>query len=348
MKLPINNYKKQQTKKLTLGLDLGSSCIKLVVLESNSGGTALINYVVALLPPGKTRRSNTELSAVIKDLIVAHKLAVNNVNLSLAGKATIVRDIWVPQMSAEELATSIKYELDQYIPFPVEDVYHDSYILDESEVTRKEGQMRIVLAVAKRKVVDDHLQSLQTAGCQVNAVSVDAVVLANSFSAALSEEQKKETYAVVDIGVQKIIINILAGGLLLFTREVGYGTIKVIEGVSRGLSVARSEAEKLIIDRDTQIEGWIQDLASRLSKEMWNSIEYFEGQEHRNINKVYICGGGSLLPGLADSLSQAIGIAVEVWNPLLKLKIDLDSDKAAQLQRMAPLMAIALGLAYQD
>jgi len=341
----LNNNNKVKTN-ISIGLDIGYRYLKLISLGQVAGGVVLDDFALKALPFGQLHQYGEEIPRFLKEFFNS-KYDHVTINISLAGKSVIVRDVWVPQMSMKELATSIQYELDQYIPFSVEDVYYDSYILEESEITRREGQMRVVLAVAKKKMIEERLQWLRKAGLQAAVVSVDAIVLANAFGRLAAAGEEKTTIAVVDIGAHKTIINVLAEGLLVFTREVEYGTIKVTEGIVRGLSVSQEEAEKLITVGDEKIKGWVQDLLARLSKELWGSFEYYEGQEHRFIDKTYLCGGGSLFPGFAASLSQAIGLPVEIWNPLADTKMELEPARLAELQRIAPLMGIAFGLAYR-
>lgn len=339
MKFTAPKPKKVLQKTVSIGLDIGHRYLKLLPLIITPDGVELDTYFIQPLPPPN------EISSLLKSLFAEHKFPTNKVNLSLSGKATLVRDLWVPQMSQKELKASIQYELDQYIPFPVEEVYYDSYILEETPLTRKEAQMRVILAVANKRIVEGRLKWIKDAGLQPNIIDMDALALYNAFVWTADDSQKQGTAGLIDIGFSKVIIDIVSSGILTFTREIAYGSGRVAEGVSKGISMSKDEAEEMLKAGDSRIEGWVQDLVSRLSKELWSSFEYYEGQEQRSIERVYLTGGGSLLAGLSDSLGQAIDLPLEVWNPLGKIKINLDSTKSANLGKEAPLMVIACGLA---
>lgn len=339
MKFKLPESKKVPQKTVSVGLDIGHSYLKLLLLAITSEGVELDEYSFQPLPP------SPQVSSFLKSLFAEHNFPTNRVNVSLSGKATLVRDLWVPKMTSKELKASIKYELDQYIPFPVEDVYYDSYILEEDTLTRKEGQMRVILGVAKRRMVEGQLKRIKDAGLAPNIIDMDALALYNAFLWAAEDSQKQGTVGLIDIGNSKTIIDIISNGVLTFTREVEYGTRRIMEGVSNGLSVGKDEAEKLVCSGDSRIEGWVQDLVSRLSKELWSSFEYYEGQEQRAIERVYFTGGGSLLLGLVDSLGKAVGLPLELWNPLSKIKVNLDPARTSNLGKIAPLMAVACGLA---
>lgn len=339
MKFGVPKPKKVQQETLSIGLDIGHGYLKLLPLITTPKGIELNSFFIQKLPPPK------EILSFLKGLFAEYKFPTNKVNFSLSGKATLVRDLWVPLMSQKELKASIQYELDQYIPFPVEEVYYDSYILEETPFTRKDGQMRIILAAANKKIVDGRLKWIKDASLIPHIIDMDVLALYNAFVTAADDSQKQATVALLDIGFSKIIIDIISNGTLTFTREIEYGTDMVAESVSKGVSVNKDEAEKMICAGGSQIETKVADLVTKLSKELWSSFEYYEDQEQRAVEKVYLTGGGSLLLGLKDLLNQSINLPVSVWNPFSKIKINLDSKNKSDLDRLAPLMVIACGLA---
>lgn len=334
MKLSILKPKKPSKIDVSLGLDIGHSYIKMARLRKDVENVFLDDFCI--------QNITGNIPSLLKKITSEYKFPTNRVNISLSGKSTIVRDLWMPQINPDELKVSLGYELDQYVPFPVEDIYYDSYILDENPLTRKEGQMRVVLAVAKKGLVIERIQWLKDAGFLPNIIDMDAISLFNIFQWS---GQSGGTFGLVDIGSSKTIIDIASDNVLTFTREIEYGTIGVREWVSHGLSISMDEAEKLICAGDSRIEGWVQDMVSKLSKELWSSFEYYEGQEQRPVEKVYVTGGGSLLLGLIGLLGQALGLPVEMWHPLAKVKINLGDVKKLEIQKKAPMFSIAIGLA---
>lgn len=330
-------FKRQAKLDVSVGLDIGRAYIKSVTIRKELEDIFLDNFCIYYV--------SGSIPNLLKKITTECNLPTNKVSISLSGKSTIVRDLWMPQMKHEELRASLGYELDQYIPFPVEDIYYDSYILEENPLTRKEGQMRVVLSVAKKTFVDERLQWLKEAGLIPKIIDMDSICLFNIFQ---RHSKDAGTVGIVDIGSSKSVIDIVSSNTLTFTREIEYGTNKVREGVSHGLSVSIDEAEKLICTGDSRIEGWIQDFLSRLGKEIWSSLEYYEGQEQRPVEKVYVTGGGALLPGLVNQLGQSVGLPIEIWHPLGNVKLNLDSQKKSELQKIAPIFTIAIGLAHRE
>lgn len=339
MKFSIPNTRNAQKKDISIGLDIGSSYLKLLVLEKAASGIELDKYFIQPIP------GLSQIPSLLKKIFTENEIPSNKVNISLSGKSTLVRDLWVPQMSHQELEASLKYELDQYVPFPAEEVYSDNYILDSNSLTRKEGQMRVILAVAKKKLIENYMAQMKQAGLALNVIDMDALALFNVFCGCNPGEKEKVTVALVDIGSSKSIIDILSEGVLVFTREVEYGVGRVRDGISKEFNISKEESDKLICIKDTRIENWVQTLVDKLGKELWSSFEYAEGQEQRTIEKIYLTGGGSLLPGLIGYLGETITLPVEIWNPLKNIKINLDSSKKIDLEKIAPLMAVVYGAA---
>lgn len=336
MKLKLPQFKKPSGADVSIGLDIGRGYVKLVFLRKENGSVFLDNFCVHPVAG--------DVPSLLNRIFKECNPSVNRVNISLSGKSTIVRDLWLSKMNPKELKVSLGYELDQYIPFPVEDVYFDSYVLEENSLTRKEGQMRVVLAVANKKYVNERLQWLKTAGLVPNAIDMDAISLFNLYEL---EIDGTAVIGLVDIGASKTIIDIASSGVLMFTREIEYGTARARDGAVNGLSITAEDAEKLVCENSTKITAWTHDLIGKLSKELWNSFDYYESQEQKPVEKVYVTGGGSLLSGLSDLLSQALGIPVVVLRPVDKIKVNLDEIKKKEFEKISPMFSIAAGLALK-
>lgn len=337
MKLNLNKPKKQQGERKAVGLDIGTSYIKLAVIRDENGRITLDNFYLA--PVSKN------ISPALKKIADELQISSAVVNIALSGPATVVRNLWLPRMKPDELKASLKYELDQYIPFPLEDIYYDCYVLEDDPLNRKEGQMRVVLAVAKKKFLDERLQQIQQAGLVPGIISVDAVSLCNAYTRELPAQR---TAGLVDLGSRKTIINIISGNILIFTREIEYGTMEIKKAVSRGLEISDNEAEELICSGDEKTTGWIQELGNKLGRELWSSFEYYEHQEQKPVEKIYVTGGGSLLPELVSSLGPLVGMPIGIWEPVTGLNTEIDDNKKQQLRKKAPLFTIAAGLAYRS
>ena len=172
-------------KKLAVGLDIGSSGVKLVQLKEKKGGYALQAFGIAPLPPeaivdGALMNSGAIVSA-IQELVEQHKVKAKEVAIGIGGHSVIIKKISMPRMSQEELDESIQWEAEQYIPFDVKDVNIDTQIL--SPEANAAGQMDVLLVAAKKDMINDYTSVCAEAGLTATVVDVDAFAVQNAFEA---------------------------------------------------------------------------------------------------------------------------------------------------------------------
>ncbi|HYG67755.1 MAG TPA: type IV pilus assembly protein PilM, partial [Anaeromyxobacteraceae bacterium] len=162
--------------KLAVGLDIGSSSVKLVQLKEKKGGYALQAFGSAPLPPeaivdGALMNSSAIVQA-IQELVAKEKVKVKEVAIGVGGHSVIIKKISLPRMSQDELDESIQWEAEQYIPFDVKDVNIDTQILTpEGDAA---GQMDVLLVAAKKDMINDYTSVCAEAGLTATVVDVDA------------------------------------------------------------------------------------------------------------------------------------------------------------------------------
>lgn len=321
---------------ISVGLDIGRSFIKAVCLKKENGEISLNNYCI--------RKTAEDILSAIKQIVNECNSSHARVNVSVSGKYTLVRNIWLPKMSPEELRNSLGYELNQYIPFPADEVFYDAYIWDENTYTRKEKQMRVVLAVAEKNCVNERIAWLKSCGMAPFVVDLDAVSLYNIFQ---FKRQNEDVSAIVDIGNMKTIVNIIFNNILAFTREIEFGTKKLFDNVSNELSITVEEAEAIVLKGDEKISNALNNFADKLGRDLWNTFEFFQEEEQKDVKRVYLTGGGSLIKGVVEAVSKMADCSVEKWNALDLFRVNLDEKKREEIKNISPLFSIALGLAFR-
>src|SRR6202158_4756747 len=171
--------------KLALGLDIGSSSVKLVQLKDAKRGYILEAFGVAQLPPEAivdgALMNSTAIVEAIRGLGPQYKLKHPEAAIGVSGHSVIIKKISMPKMTQEELEESIQWEAEQYIPFDVKDVNIDTQILnpDANDAT---GQMDVLLVAAKKDMINDYTTVVAEAGLLPTVVDVDAFAVQNMFS----------------------------------------------------------------------------------------------------------------------------------------------------------------------
>jgi len=343
--------------KLAVGLDIGSSSVKLIQLKEKKGGYALQAFGVAKLPPetivdGALMNSGAVVQA-IQELLAEHKVKAREAAIGVRGHSVIIKKISLPRMSQDELDESIQWEAEQYIPFDVKDVNIDTQILTPDGDAA--GQMDVLLVAAKKDMINDYTSVCAEAGLQAAVVDVDAFAVQNAFEASY-ELQPGETVVLINVGASVTNINILAGGTTTFTRDVTMGGSAFTEEIQKQLNISAEEAEALKVggqgETDAvvpqEVERVIQQVAEQLAGEVQRSLDFYAATAADNrIARVYLSGGTARIPALFKILEQRTGVPVEVLNPFKAIEVDDRKFDPMLITHSAASAAVAVGLALR-
>lgn len=344
--------------KLAVGLDIGSSSVKLVQLSESKRGYVLDAFGVSPLPPeaivdGALMNSAAIVEA-IKGLFAQARLKNKNVSLGISGHSVIVKKISLPRMTQEELEESIQWEAEQYIPFDVKDVNIDVEILSTDDDAT--GQMDVLLVAAKKDMINDYTAVIAEAGLAPHVVDVDAFAVQNAFEVNY-EIPKSETIVLVNAGASVVNINVVANGKPVFTRDITMGGNQFTEEIQKQLNVSYDEAEKLKVGGDVgevdsvipqEVERIISGVADQMAGEIQRSLDFYSATAADNtISKVYLSGGTARIPALFKTIEQRLAVPVEIVNPFKSVEIDNRRFDPHQLVEMAPTATVAVGLALR-
>jgi type IV pilus assembly protein PilM len=340
-------------KKDVIGLDIGSSSIKLVELREGKNGYKLQNLAVSPLPPeaivdGALMDSVTIVDA-IREAVAAAKVKTKNVVTSVSGHSIIVKKITLPFMTEAELEESIQWESERYIPFDINDVNIDFQILGTS--SENADLMDVILVAAKKDIINDYVSVIMESGLNPVIVDIDSFALENML-AVNYEIEGAETVAVANVGASVTNINILRNNISAFTRDVFKGGNQITEEIQRQIHIDYDEAEKIKVgakmDMTSQpvIQNVLKAASESLALEIANSLDFFQSTAtSEKITKLYLSGGGSKIKDFDVIVQQQIGIPVEIVNPFRKIEYDEKNFDVEYLREVGPTMAVGVGLA---
>jgi type IV pilus assembly protein PilM len=343
--------------KLTLGLDIGSSSVKLVHLKDRKGGYALQAWGSAPLPPeaivdGALMNSAAIVQA-IQELLGQQKVKQKEAAIGVRGHSVIIKKISLPRMTQEELDESIQWEAEQYIPFDVKDVNIDTQILArESDAT---GQMDVLLVAAKKDMINDYVAVCAEAGLTATVVDVDAFAVQNAFEANY-QVTPGQPVVLINVGAAVSNINIVVDGNAAFTRDITMGGNAFTEEIQKQLNISYEEAEALKVggqgETDAvvpqEVERVIQGVADQMGGELQRSLDFYAATAgDARIGRVYLSGGTARIPALFKVIEQRAGVPVEILNPFKSIEIDEARFDPAQMQQVAPAAVVAVGLALR-
>ncbi|MFA5411582.1 MAG: type IV pilus assembly protein PilM [Candidatus Omnitrophota bacterium] len=334
-KFPVRHAKDN----FSLGLDIGSSAIKAVKLELLKESTEL--HAFNLEPAAN------DLEPVLKKILQSHD--GRRVNISVSGLAAIIRYINFPKMKEEELKQALSFEAQKYIPFSLAEVNIDSYILKED---LPDNKMLVMLAAAKKEVINQRLKLLDGIGVKVNVIDIDSLALVNAFNFNYAEEEslKNKAVALLNMGAAFSNLNILEAGIPRLSRDIRIAGNTLTQKIADILAVEFKAAEDLKLNPDKErmdkVATALESALSFLAVELRTSFDYYESQSASTVSKIFLSGGGSSLAGVKDTLANLLGIEVEFWDPIKKISPVKDAD-AGKIKQISAQLAVAVGLALR-
>jgi type IV pilus assembly protein PilM len=341
-------------KKHLVGLDIGSSSIKLLELKPVRGGYQLLHFGHAPLQGDAivdgALMDAASVSDAIRSLVAVHKVKSREVATSVSGHSVIIKKISLPAMTDKELADQIRWEAEQYIPFDINDVTLDFQVLDRNGAG---GQMEVMLVAAKKNMITDYSAVVAEAGLVPTVVDVDSFALSNMFEVNYPDERDK-TVALINVGASVMNLNVVKRGTSSFTRDVSIGGKQFTEELQKQFSLSAEDAEGAKLGKPVQgvshddVLGALQQVAGALAGEVSRSLDFFASTApEERISKILLSGGAARTPGLTEVVAERTGVPVEMANPFKKITCDPKVFDPEHIEHMAPSAAVAVGLALR-
>jgi type IV pilus assembly protein PilM len=337
-------------KSTTVGLDIGSGLIKLVAITHSAGGPVLTK--VAFTSIGHDAIVEGEImdpgivAEAIKGLMAEAGVKTKSVVTAVGGRDVIVKKITMDRMKEAEAREVIRWEAEQHVPFDMDNVELDFQILDPEG----EGlQMTVLLVAAKRELVDHKVALLADVGLQSTIIDVDAFALHNAFEINYPEAMNG-VVGLVNIGHEVTNIYILDDGIPVLTRDIPVGTRRFREDLQRERGQSAEEAERLLQGGAGEIpEAFLQTRTEELAVGIERAAAFLQtaSRSAGGISRIFITGGGARIPRLTRSLGDRLQIPVQLANPIEKLQVADGVFDAMQVDEVAPLLMLPIGLALR-
>jgi type IV pilus assembly protein PilM len=337
--------------KKVAGLDIGSSLIKLVEIDETPKGHVLRKYAQAPLERGVIEdglvHDPETLTKTIKELFKKSKCSVKNVATALSGHSVIIKKANFAQMQDNELRELLTDEAENYMPFDdVSEINFDFFIIGENELNP--NQMDVMIVAAKKDIIRDCTSAVEQAGRRVAIVDVDSFALEAAYESNY-DFAEDDIVALVHIGASITNINIVKGGMSVFTRNFLLGGNAITEAVQNKLGVSFEEAEKAKLARGEQLnQEELIEYTEPVFAEIERSIDYFSSTfMDPYIKKILISGGCSHLPGIMEALKARTNCDIEKFNPFKNITCDNKMFREPYLENIAPIATLGVGLALR-
>ena len=342
--------------KSVVGLDVGSSAVKAVELKAVGKGYKVVAFGNEPIPPDSIVDGAIIDGGVVSDairrLFEQRGIKTKDVAASLSGSAVIVKKITLPLMTDAELAESIYWEAEQYIPFDIQDVNLD-YQVTEAGDAEGRGTMEVLLVAAKKEKIADYTAVISQAGRVPVVVDVDAFALQNAYEANYGVHPD-EVVVLLNAGASAININILTGDQSVFTRDISIGGNAYTEALQKELSLSLEQADML--KKGVPVAGAqfddaqpvLRAVSDNLMLEIQKTFDFFKATAASDrIDRIILSGGGAQVDGFTGGLGERFDAPVEVFNPFKQIAFDEKKFGDRTAAEIGPTVAVAVGLALR-
>src|SRR5436190_10099910 len=318
--------------KAVVGLDIGSSAVKAVELKPAGKGFRVSAFATEPVPPDSivdgAMIDGAAVADAIRRLFENKAFKTKEVAASLSGNAVIVKKISLPVMTDGELAESIYWEAEQYIPFDIADVNLDYQILDPGTGADSKGTMDVLLVAAKKDKIADYTSVITQAGRIPTVVDVDAFALQNAYEVNYGLDAGS-VVVLLNAGASAININILSGDQSLFTRDISMGGNAYTEAVQKELNLPFDRAE--MAKKGQPVEGITFDdvrpvlhaMTENVLLEIHKTFDFFKATAATDrIDRILLSGGASLVDGFTEAVGERFTAPVETFDPFRAVAFD--------------------------
>jgi len=356
-------------KESTLGLDIGSSCIKAAEAVPTARGWEITQAAVAPCPRGAIKDGVItdvhEVASAIRSMLRDAGIRATCAVCGISGSQVIVRQVQFPKMPEAMLRKSIKYEAAKYVSSPIEDSVVEFEIIGDAE---EPGQMNVWLVASPREMIESRVHTLEEAGLEPLAIDVEAFALIRSVvELSATDRYLHETIALVDMGASHTDVNVVSRGEFALTRNIpiaGDSFTNAIKNLT-GSSFEESEQMKLEMAQEHPLDqlasaqpdnrNWkvVQPLLDEMIREIKRSINFYhsqfpEGSTDAFVGRIVLTGGTARMPGMDAYMSAKLGIPTQTAGVFEDTAISVSRLSPDFVREHQPLLAVCAGLALKE
>jgi type IV pilus assembly protein PilM len=349
-----------------VGIDIGSSAIKVVEIKKRKGRAVLETYGIIALGPYDNndmgRVTNLPFEKTVEALKeILKQSSVNTVSaaFSIPVRSSLIFNIELPdKVKEEEVGPIVFTEARKYVPVPIGEVSLDYSVLPKKELSFEEinssdfksslqNKMDVLVVAIYNETISKYRSIVS--GCQLEAEFFEVEV----FSSIRSNfEHEFSLVLLVDLGASSTKLSLVELGMVKSYHTVNRGGADITDSISKSLGISFSKAEEIKKEFGL-FENYVEkDLANIIKvhldyifSETNGVLLEYEKKYSQNISKIIFSGGGSLLKGLKEMAVNTFQVEIEIGHPFSKVETPHSLEKV--LENISPEFAVAIGLALR-
>lgn len=331
-----------------LGIDIGTSSIKVVELLLDGGKVKLSNYGAFYtaghqnaIQSRSLKMLDQQVANILKNIFQQAGITGKKASIAIPIFSSFSTLIHLPAMPQEELSKAVRYEARKYVPVPINEVQFDWMRVDHLS---DEKSIKILTVAVPNELIEKYDRIAKLLGIELVNVELE------TFSAARSLVSGDSSPAMVlDVGSRNTNMSITEKGLVLVHHNLDVSGLSFTQVLSRGLSIDMNRAEELKRKNGLSAQGEISDLlrplVDKIISEIEKTIEEYINQGGTKPMRIILNGGSAAMPGLSSYLQSALKIKVEKGNPFSNIEVPRELNET--LAKDGPEFTVATGLALR-
>lgn len=346
------------------GVDINDLSMRVVKIKKKPSGFQVVSFNEFNIQPGVVKegviRDQNALVEIIRlgfKSIKGERLGAKFAVISLPEEKSFLQVIQLPVMTEEELKFAVPYQVENYIPLPLEKIYLDFEILDYPSQSRR--YFELLINAIPKPIVDHRVTCFKRAGLTPCVLEVESQAIVR---ALLNDRISQKPVIFIDLGCYNTSLIIFARNSIRFTASIPVSSEQLTENIAKSLSINFKEAEKLKIKYGLTQEGQdhykiksaIMPVLNQLADHIKKYLSFYYGHiqnqnlaDNGKIEKIILCGGGAKLEKLPDFLYRELKISTEVGNPFINIVPSQGKDGYLISENRKLAFTTALGLAIR-
>ncbi len=335
-----------------LAIDLGGRTTKAVHLTRKGDRLGLARFALVDAPIYEKNLSVELLAEHLKAVCKALETKTRTAAVAIGVQDSIVRQAELPVMPVPDMRQMLKMSAKMYLQQELPGYVYDCFPLtnpgaqkkpEKPKATSNLPKQRMLVAGARNQLVENVQAAMKSGGLHPDHVVPGLIGPVNAFEQAFPELYSKEVVALVEIGFKNTSICILDRGDLALSRVVAIGSDKLTNGLAESLGISYAEAEGIKIGMPQEVQPNLETLVLPLGRELRASLDFFEHQHDKPVTHIFVSGGAAKSEVILQILQAELLSECKTWNPLGFLQFDLPPQQVAEVDQVAPQLAVAVG-----
>ena len=342
-----------------IGVDAGTAFVKIVEIAKRGDGVALANcsFMPFRVPPNAPPEALRQVQAKAIDAAIKKcGCKCRDIVVGVPGNSAFIRNIKLPPVPASKIDQIVRYEIQQTIPFPIENIALDYQVLEPDE----SSEVEVIMVAMKGEMAETFIHDIEQAKVKVGIVDSIPLALYNCYRFN-GYSNKEDCTAIIELGAATSTILIELNGELRYCRSVSIGGNDITQAIAKEFNIAIQQAERIktqhgIIFPESQESNFNEDqkrvsraivgVLDKLMGEVKLTVGYFRSLTGATaISRAVLAGGSAMLKNVRPFLADRLGVQVEILNPFKKVSVPKNLINS---RRVAPMFATAVGLALRS